>query len=65
MLFDIKERFATGLLSFRPLGLHKFNPILVIELKAGVATDPVIGQIIGYFRVVRQSKVKGREDRNN
>lgn len=43
------------------LALDKEDNFVVIELKAGLATDRVVGQILGYMRYVRQNLAKGKD----
>ena len=43
------------------LALDKENNFIVIELKVGLATDRVVGQILGYMRYIRQNLAKGKE----
>jgi len=45
------------------LALDKEDNFVVIELKVGLATDRVVGQILGYMRYVRQNLAKGKDVR--
>jgi len=45
------------------LALDKEDNFVVIELKAGLATDRVVGQILGYMRYVRRNLVKDKDVR--
>jgi len=45
------------------LAIDKGGNFVVIELKAGLATDRVVGQVLGYMRYVRKNLVKGRDVR--
>jgi RecB family endonuclease NucS len=45
------------------LAMDKGGNFVVIELKAGLATDRVIGQVLGYMRYVRKNLAKGKDVR--
>jgi len=45
------------------LALDKENNFVVIELKAGLATDRVVGQVLGYIRYVRKNLAKEKDVR--
>lgn len=45
------------------LALDKKDNFVVIELKVGLATDRVVGQILGYVRYVRRNLAKGKDVR--
>ena len=57
------RQFNTEMGKIDLLALDRNGSFVVIELKAGVATDRVVGQILGYMRVIRQSIAKGKEVR--
>ncbi|MBE0517318.1 MAG: DUF91 domain-containing protein [Methanophagales archaeon] len=45
------------------LALDKEGNFVVIELKAGLATDRVVGQVLGYMRYIRKNVAKGKDVR--
>ena len=57
------RQFNTEMGKIDLLALDRNGSFVVIELKAGVATERVVGQILSYMRVIRQSIAKGKEVR--
>jgi len=57
------RQYATDVGRIDLLAIDKEGNFVVIELKAGLATDRVIGQALGYIRYVRKNLAKGKDVR--
>lgn len=57
------RQYSTDVGRIDLLATDKEGNFVVIELKAGLATDRVIGQVLGYMRYVRKNLAKGKDVR--
>jgi RecB family endonuclease NucS len=57
------RQYSTDVGRIDLLAIDKEGNFVVIELKAGLATDRVVGQVLGYMRYVRKNLAKGRDVR--
>jgi hypothetical protein len=57
------RQYSTDVGRIDLLAIGKEGNFVVIELKAGLATDRVIGQVLGYMRYVRKNLAKGKDVR--
>jgi len=57
------RQYSTDVGRIDLLTVDKEGNFVVIELKAGLATDRVVGQVLGYMRCVRKNLAKGKDVR--
>lgn len=57
------RQYSTDVGRIDLLAVDKEGNSVVIELKAGLATDRVVGQVLGYMRYVRKNLAKGKDVR--
>ena len=57
------RQYSTDVGRIDLLAVDREGNFVVIELKAGLATDRVIGQVLGYVRYVRKNLAKGKDVR--